>query len=65
MNQIVDNLKSNQFFWISDDFYTIEDRLESGADMFELSVHKVRHAILDQFWPPSLCQTLPHISGLS
>ena len=26
------------------------------------AVHKVRHAILDQFWLPSLCHTLSHIS---
>jgi len=29
----------------------------------EGAVHKVRHAILDQFWPPSPCHTLSHISG--
>ena len=27
------------------------------------AVHKVRHAIFGQFWPPSLCHSLSHIPG--
>ena len=27
------------------------------------AVHKVRHAIFGQFWPPSPCHTLSHIPG--
>ena len=26
-------------------------------------IHKVRHAIFGQYWPPSLCHTLSHIPG--